>query len=57
MAEEATRERRKLTGSTIALLGSTALGMNFFWAFYTGSLPLLLNDFTDSKFLISLVQL
>jgi MFS family permease len=55
VAEEATRERRKLTGSTIALLGSTALGMNFFWAFYAGSLPLFLNDFTDSKFLISLV--
>jgi MFS family permease len=55
MAEAATKGRRKLTGTTIASLGSTAFGMNFFWAFYTGSLPLFLNDFTDSKFEISLV--
>ena len=37
------------------ILGAGWFGMNFFWAFYTGPMPLFLKDFTDSKFMISLV--
>jgi MFS family permease len=36
-------------------LGVGWFGVQVFWAFHTGSMPLFLNDFTDSKFRISLV--
>ena len=37
------------------VLGVGWLGVNFFWGFHTGSMPLFLRDFTDLKFKISLV--
>jgi maltose/moltooligosaccharide transporter len=37
------------------LLGAGWFGSNFFWGFYSGSMPLFLKNFTQSKFLISLV--
>jgi MFS family permease len=37
------------------LIGSAWFGIQFFWAFNGGSMPLFLADFVDSKFKISLV--
>lgn len=37
------------------LLGLGWFGVLFFWGFYSGSMPLFLDKFTDSKFKISLV--
>ncbi len=45
----------KIAPLTMALLGMGWFGTHFFWAFYGGSMQLFLNDFTDSKFNISLV--
>jgi MFS family permease len=39
----------------MTVLGAGWLGFQFFWGFHTGSIPLFLNDFTDSKLMISLV--
>jgi len=39
----------------MVVLGIGWIGTNFFWGFNTGSLPLFLKNFTDSKFTISLV--
>jgi MFS family permease len=36
-------------------MGSAWFGIQVFWAFHGGSMPLFLRDFTDSKFTISLV--
>jgi MFS family permease len=38
----------------MALLGIGWLGIQFFWGFYSATMPLFLNGFTDSKFMISL---
>lgn len=38
----------------MAALGLGWFGILFFWAFYTGAMPLFLRGFTDSKFIISL---
>lgn len=37
------------------ILGAGWFGSNFFWAFYSGPMPLFLKRFTDSKFSISIV--
>lgn len=39
----------------MAMLGAGWFGVQFFWGFHTATIPLFLNDFTDSKFMISLV--
>jgi MFS family permease len=41
--------------TTMLTLGAGWFGSNFFWAFYGGPMPLYLKNFTESKFLISLV--
>jgi len=39
----------------MSALGVGWFGILFFWAFYSGTMPLFLREFTDSKFTISLV--
>jgi len=39
----------------MALIGTGWFGVQFFWAFHGGPLPIFLRDFTESKFTISLV--
>jgi MFS family permease len=46
---------RKITATNMLLLGLGWFGVLFFWGFYSGSMPLFLDKFTDSKFKISLV--
>ena len=48
-------EQAKITPTRMAILGAGWFGTFFFWGFHTGSVPLFLNDFTDSKLMISLV--
>ena len=45
----------KVTPARMVILGMGWFGTNFFWGFYTGSMPLFLKNFTRSKFTISLV--
>jgi maltose/moltooligosaccharide transporter len=44
-----------ITTSKMLLIGSGWFGIQVFWAFHAGPLPLFLRDFTESKFSISLV--
>jgi len=41
--------------TTMLVLGAGWFGSNFFWGFYSGSMPLFLNRFGESKFMISVV--
>lgn len=43
----------KVTPARMVILGMGWLGSHFFWGFYTGSMPLFLRDFTESKFVIA----
>lgn len=45
----------KITYTNMVILGLGWFGIQFFWAFYSGSMPLFLRDFVESKFTISLV--
>jgi MFS family permease len=45
----------KVTPGRMLLLGVGWFGIQVFWAFHGASMPLFLTDFTDSKFVISLV--
>jgi MFS family permease len=45
----------KVTPARMILLGVGWFGVNVFWAFHSGTMPLFLANFTDSKFTISLV--
>jgi maltose/moltooligosaccharide transporter len=49
------KELPKITPFKMASLGIGWLGFNFFWAFHSATIPLFLKNFTQSKFLISLV--
>jgi MFS family permease len=49
------REPTRVGPATLLLIGSAWFGIQFFWAFNGGSMPLFLADFVDSKFEISLV--
>ncbi len=46
----------RITPATMVVLGMGYFASHFFWAFSSGSFPLFLNDFTDSKTRISLVM-
>jgi MFS family permease len=45
----------KISLATMLILGAGWFASNFFWGFYSGSMPLFLNKYTQSKFLISLI--
>ncbi len=45
----------KVTPGRMMLLGVGWFGVQVFWAFHAGTMPLFLADFTDSKFTMSLV--
>ena len=44
-----------MTPARMIVLGVGWFGVSVFWAFHSGTMPLFLADFTDSKFTISLV--
>ncbi|MBI4831699.1 MAG: MFS transporter [Candidatus Lindowbacteria bacterium] len=45
----------RVSGAQMVILGAGWFGTQFFWGFHTGSMPLFLENFTDLKFMISLV--
>jgi MFS family permease len=47
-------EQPRITTARIAIFSVGALGSGFFWAFQGASLPLFLNNFTDSKLVIAI---
>ncbi|MBI5118580.1 MFS transporter, partial [Candidatus Poribacteria bacterium] len=48
-------ESPRITPAKMGFLGVGWLGAQFFWGFHSGSMPLFLRSFTESKFTISLV--
>ena len=44
----------KITPTKMAILSVGSWGLGFFWMFFAASLPLFLNDFTTSKFVIAI---
>jgi hypothetical protein len=48
-------ELPRIGPATMILLGTGWFGAQIFWAFHTGTMPLFLKGFTDSKLTISLV--
>jgi len=45
----------KITPAKMVLLGIGWFGVNVFWGFHSATIPLFLRNFTDSKFMISLI--
>lgn len=45
----------KITPIKMVMLGIGWFGVSFFWAFHSATIPLFLNNFTNSKFMISLI--
>ena len=49
------RQSAAVTPGKMMLIGTGWFGVQVFWAFHAGTMPLFLKGFTDSKFTISLV--